>query len=317
MKHIPGNKYNYLTLKNKLPKGVAVFVCECGQEKTIPIRDVARAKVKSCGCQARSIEAKRKRISSFLQTRSEQPERFVNCKRPQHSLAGFNRLIRICRSRSETNLTPEYLERLFLNQGSKCIFSQLPIKIFTDTEDKTNINPWNIASIDRIDNSLPYMIGNINLTSITINYARNTSSIAQIKDFVKFLKYGHNNTANLFNYVEQDFYLLRSVLNNFNRKNCYITKKDLYDVWQRQSGLCIYTKVPLILKTKKDEAAKIKHPYNFQCSVDRINPEHPYTKDNIHLVSVTTNFAKNNLSHERFLQFIEELKMVDPTGHSY
>jgi hypothetical protein len=316
MKHIPGNKYHHLTLKIKLPKSAAMFSCECGKEKIISIRDVARGKVKSCGCQARSAESQRKRVASFLRTRTKHPEKFIHCKRNQHLLAGFNRLIRICRNRSETNLTPEYLQELLIKQNSKCIFSNLPIYIFSDGEYVNNQNPWNIASIDRIDNSLPYMMGNVNLTSITINYAKNTSSTEDIIEFIKMLKYGFIGKITRPLYTKSDFYLLRKVLDNFNRKECYVTQKDLYDIWQRQSGLCIYSKAPLILKTKRDESNRIKHSYNFQCSVDRINPELPYTKSNIHLISVSSNFAKHSLPHEAFLQFIEEMKMVDPTGHS-
>lgn len=47
-----GEKYNMLTVKEVLPKGRAIFSCDCGKEKEIRFYNVTRGKhpTKSCGC---------------------------------------------------------------------------------------------------------------------------------------------------------------------------------------------------------------------------------------------------------------------------
>lgn len=47
-----GEKYHMLTVKKVLPKGRAIFTCDCGNEKNIRFYNVLRDKhpTKSCGC---------------------------------------------------------------------------------------------------------------------------------------------------------------------------------------------------------------------------------------------------------------------------
>jgi hypothetical protein len=89
-------------------------------------------------------------------------------------------------------------------------------------------------------------------------------------------------------------------------KKCDISLEDLEEVWHRQNGLCAYTKIPLTLVShsnlRKDIAV-----WNL-ASVDRIDSDRGYEKDNIHFVSRTINYAKNNMSHNEMLQFLSFLK---------
>jgi hypothetical protein len=74
--------------------------------------------------------------------------------------------------------------------------------------------------------------------------------------------------------------------------NCFITVEHLHDVWQRQEGLCAYTKLPL-----SSEA----HQLN-TVSLDRIDSDKDYTAENIQLVCVPINRMKLDYSEDQFIQ---------------
>ncbi len=97
-------------------------------------------------------------------------------------------------------------------------------------------------------------------------------------------------------------YLLRKIKNGFNRKESSITIEDLKNVWHKQNGICPYTKIKLILPTSANPNPDIS--YNI-ASVDRIDSNESYTKNNIQFVSRNINYAKNNMTHEQTLNFIK------------
>lgn len=72
-------------------------------------------------------------------------------------------------------------------------------------------------------------------------------------------------------------------------KRCTITLDDLFTLWDRQDGRCAVSGIEF-----HDEAypkALVKRP--FAPSLDRINPDKGYTPDNVRLVCVSANFARN------------------------
>jgi len=111
-------------------------------------------------------------------------------------------------------------------------------------------------------------------------------------------------------------YMLKCI-NNKNRinKKSNITLEDLEEIWNNQQGLCAYTKLPLILVTHTNPRKDV--PKWSLASVDRIDSSKGYEKDNIQFISRTINYAKNDMSHEdaiKFLQFIRsEAILLDIT----
>lgn len=89
-------------------------------------------------------------------------------------------------------------------------------------------------------------------------------------------------------------------------KECALSLQDLEDVWNKQCGLCAYTKIPLILVSHSN-LRKDLDIWNL-ASVDRIDSNKGYEKNNIHFVSRNINYAKNNMTHEKMLEFISFLK---------
>ena len=89
-------------------------------------------------------------------------------------------------------------------------------------------------------------------------------------------------------------------------KECSVTLEDLEEVWNNQNGLCTYTKLPLILVTHTDPKKDI--PEWKLASVDRIDSNIGYEKNNIQFVSRTINYAKNDMTHEEMIKFLSFLK---------
>jgi len=74
--------------------------------------------------------------------------------------------------------------------------------------------------------------------------------------------------------------------------------QDLEKVWENQNGFCPYTGWELDhVPWRKTE----RNPK--QCSLDRIDCEKGYTKDNIQFICMIANFAKNNFTNEQVLEF--------------
>jgi glycerol-3-phosphate dehydrogenase len=84
-----------------------------------------------------------------------------------------------------------------------------------------------------------------------------------------------------------------------------ITLQDLKDQWEVQLGKCAYSKVSLI-------SDKLNRKHNispvYLASLDRIDSTKGYLKGNIQWVSVSMNYAKNNMSHEQMLELCEMIK---------
>ncbi len=71
-----------------------------------------------------------------------------------------------------------------------------------------------------------------------------------------------------------------------------ITPEDLYELWEKQNGLCAYSKKLLNIETNHLQRA----------SLDRIDSKIGYVKDNIQLVTYAVNKMKQEFSEGDFLE---------------
>ena len=86
------------------------------------------------------------------------------------------------------------------------------------------------------------------------------------------------------------------------KKQVYVDVNDLKDVWEKQDGRCVYSGIELSMPTHVDPNPDEKYK---MASIDRIDSNKPYTKDNIQFVSTSINYAKNNMSHEAMIKFLD------------
>lgn len=76
-----------------------------------------------------------------------------------------------------------------------------------------------------------------------------------------------------------------------------ITETDLEWLWQRQGGLCYYSKISMVFDIGQDNTV----------SVDRKNPNKGYVIDNVVLCCHKVNFMKSDISYERFFYYAKQL----------
>jgi len=85
-----------------------------------------------------------------------------------------------------------YLKRLWEKQRGMCPYTAIKLKLFTHSRSKragagmkTDIR---YASLDRIDSSKPYQIGNVQFVAWPINYAKSDMSDRQMKRFIELIR---------------------------------------------------------------------------------------------------------------------------------
>jgi hypothetical protein len=87
-------------------------------------------------------------------------------------------------------------------------------------------------------------------------------------------------------------------------------KKDLKELWDAQGGKCAISGIPMTLDiieedTKVREMKRTKTPY--KASLDRIDSNKPYTKDNIQFVCMAVNFMKNEFDNDEIIEFVSKM----------
>lgn len=77
-------------------------------------------------------------------------------------------------------VTQDYLADLYVEQNGQCAISKLPLCLIRNKIDS--------LSIDRIDSSIGYVAGNIQLVCKWVNLAKSTYSNAEILEVIAKLK---------------------------------------------------------------------------------------------------------------------------------
>lgn len=77
-----------------------------------------------------------------------------------------------------------------------------------------------------------------------------------------------------------------------------ISLDDLLNQWNKQEGICTYTGVKLIHPIRIVDESLI-----YLASLDRIDSNFGYVKNNIQFISAAANMAKNKMTHKEMLEF--------------
>ena len=127
--------------------------CECGVEKTVLSTNLIQGYSQSCGCLQRELLAQ---------------TRWTGCG--ELSGSRWSHVIAHARSRHlHIDITIKQAWDLFLQQGRSCAMTGLPL-CFGQNQ---------TASLDRIDSSRGYVIGNLQWVHKTINLMRGTCTVPE------------------------------------------------------------------------------------------------------------------------------------------
>jgi hypothetical protein len=85
----------------------------------------------------------------------------------------------------------------------------------------------------------------------------------------------------------------------------HLTIDDVNEIYERQNGLCYWFGVPLTPSSK--------HKYPLQPSLDRLDRNKGYTKDNVVICCYTANIGRNENDLETWLEFLDILKTTMKT----
>lgn len=88
-------------------------------------------------------------------------------------------------------------------------------------------------------------------------------------------------------------------------KECNLDLQYIKDLFEKQKGICVYSKV------------KLQHPkYNsannhiHSASLDRIDSSKGYIKGNVQFISIAMNHMKSNMTHKQTLELIDIIKKL-------
>ena len=84
---------------------------------------------------------------------------------------------------------------------------------------------------------------------------------------------------------------------------CTVTLEELLEIWNKQQGKCIYSKVQL-----QASSNTVSNNQIYTLSIDRIDSSKGYTKDNIQFISIAMNHMKNNMTHKETLELLNIIK---------
>lgn len=140
-------------VSGKTSRGQYIWDCECkcGKHKNIRGYHLTGNKIRSCGCLTRET---------------------ANIRWPQHGEIGrwlWNRTrVRAKNQKIIFNLTVEQLWDLAQKQNKLCAISKQPLIFNLNVKGKHN------ASLDRIDSSKGYELGNVQWVTKEVNFAKHT-----------------------------------------------------------------------------------------------------------------------------------------------
>lgn len=132
-------------------------------------------------------------IKHIIDKRSDHP--VWMCQRNQEDeYSIFRPSLRNAKNRSKTtsnrpvkefDLTVEHLKEIWDNQNGICPITGFSLELRTYRARKDNSLHIKSASLDRIDNSKGYIIGNVRFVSVMFNFARNKFSDEEVIEFAK------------------------------------------------------------------------------------------------------------------------------------
>lgn len=165
--------------------------CECGNSKSIRAINLKLGHTKSCGCEHFQTNNKHPSWKGYEGISGSEWCRIRN--------GAINRGLKF-------EITIEKAWQQFLDQKKKCVLTGLEL---IHVKNKHSLRSMNTASLDRIDNNLGYIEGNIQWVCKTINMMKNISSQTEFINYCTLVAdYENKKTQNLYSESEITDYII-------------------------------------------------------------------------------------------------------------
>lgn len=179
MEEIINNKFNYLTPIKPVflyrREWVWLCKCDCGNETNVRISKLKNGTTKSCGC------FKKKNL---IKKEGDKHESWKGYKKLSKSF--YSRIKQSAFKRNITfEVTIEYLYDLFEKQKGLCNYTGQVLELPINVRQLRGENNEYIASLDRIDNSIGYIEGNLQWICKRVNYMKHTMKEEYFLDLIK------------------------------------------------------------------------------------------------------------------------------------
>jgi len=84
-----------------------------------------------------------------------------------------------------------------------------------------------------------------------------------------------------------------------------LTTEDVVDLWEMQDGKCALSGV--LMTHQRDGTYGDRKKKEFNASIDRINPQGPYVRENVQLLAARVNTMKHTLGEDMFMWWVRNI----------
>ena len=84
-----------------------------------------------------------------------------------------------------------------------------------------------------------------------------------------------------------------------------LTTEDVIDMWEMQDGKCALS--GMLMTHQRDGTYGDRKKKDFNASIDRVNPNGPYVRENVQLVAARVNTMKHTLGEDMFIWWIKNI----------
>lgn len=278
----------YLIVKSRVEENPTgkVWLCECICGNTIEVcaAILKKKKRKSCGCGGR-------------------PQGIV-------PYTVFSRINNQKKKNIESNLTYEYVCKIYEKQNGICTLSGIPIG-FSANYKEFRKHATQTASLDRIDNNIGYLMGNVWWVHKHINFLKSDYSVEYVVETCKAITNFQKNRM-FPEYISDNIKkttgwkgvgdLSKSLWRRINLDatvrniEVLLSINQAWDIFVKQGGICNLSGQKLSMYQK------ICNKKLITASLDRIDSSKPYSIENCQWINRDINYMKWKYDQVYFLE---------------
>lgn len=209
------------------------------------------------------------------------------------------------------DITNKYIWNVFITQNGKCALSGLQINLSREVINGHPCFSKYTASLDRIDNNIGYIEGNIQWVHKDINYLRNRYSIEYLTNICSNIYLKNElkieSKSNFVNNYDDTFLIHKSFFNYLKtsakrRKICLnVDINYIHQLFLLQNGKCNISGIDITPPNITNSKSRIDFS-KFTASLDRIDSNIGYIEGNIQWVHRDVNIMKYTFTNEEFIE---------------